>query len=186
MPAARQKTQTILLNAARLAETLLRQMPSDELSEQDKAFFAHMLGIHAVLYRLQRPTTWLAARMGVLGDQPKDLLWLLGVGCWDDLRYVLDNGTSDSKEFRTLASQVCELYAGGIRFDRPEIIRPFRLKLYSYVLFRIPAKGFQQYARHLHAIIPQYLNPDIAALEQALQDTATRDAFLRQIKSSER
>jgi hypothetical protein len=184
---SRQKPQSILFNSVQMAEGLIDQMPSAELLESDKAFFAHTLGIHAVLSRLRRPGTWLEERLGIVGDQPKDLLWLFGDGRLNEVQYLLnDIWSSNNKEIWPFVSQVHELYSGGFRFDRAEIIRALKLKLYSYILFRIHHKGFQQYPKQLQAIIPKDLEPSIEAFEQALQDAATRDEFLRQIKSSER
>ena len=163
---------TILFNAAALAEQLTTQMPSQDLADLDKAYFSHMLGLHAVLAALREPSRWLAARAEQLGREPEDLVRLLGcrvgenIGVFDAVMYP---EYTVSTRLQTLTRQIYEICHGGIRLYDGQTSRPMQQRIYAYVLMRHNSRGFQHYARRLKLVIPANLCAAIDELDILLR-----------------
>lgn len=163
---------TVLFNAAALAEQLTTQMPSQDLADLDKAYFAHMLGLHAILSALREPGRWLAAHAGKIGREPEDLVRLLGcragenIGVFDS---VMHPEEIVSAKLQTLNQQIYEICHGGIRLYDGQTSRPMQQRIYAYVLMRHNSRGFQHYARRLKLVIPANLCAAIDELDSLLR-----------------
>jgi len=178
---------SILTNAVDLVEYLTAKQPSGELTDSDKAFFAHVVALHSILVQVTAPRTWWGSYEGTVGSQAQDLVKLLGSRLGDAVRHLEHiTCTSTNKIVQPFISQSRELYAGGIRMDRTNEIHLQKSKIYAYVLLNYRKPGFRQYQQQLKKLIPAELNHAIKEFNLILQDEADREEFLRQVKSQER
>jgi len=155
--------EDIISNCAALVEQLTTQMPSSELTDTDKAFFAHVLGLQALLVKL-----------GYLNAEVKTLIRLLSykIGLDDAERTleltlppmgaVLDK---TNQKLCEILQQVNQVRFGGVNILHHKATPQAQQKVYAYVLFRHNHRGFQHYSRRLELLVP-------AGLEETLLEAA--------------
>jgi len=169
-----------------MAMQLTNQMPSQCLSDIDKAYLAHAIGIHALYHRL----------LGV-GTKPTDLITMLSslktqstdrqiedlLRAIEEIQYrdAVSNkswrGYSDlkpyvgDKELISFRQKVMEVLFGGVREPsyRGKGNSNAQQNIYAYVLLRYNDRGFQHYARRLNLVIPSKLENTIMKCKQIIK-----------------
>jgi len=196
MKRIRLNQKSILFNATAMAEQLTAQSPSSSLTDLDKAYLAHVLGLHAILVKLRSPGTWMASKLGIFGDQPEDLVRLLGASpdFADELRKLevnvpLERGQKKTPREETLvdfARQVYETCFGGIQINAFRNTKPLRQNIYAYALLRHGTRAFQHYSRRLRLLIPAYLEEAAQSFDQVAQKAWEEEEALRESARAEK
>jgi len=158
MKRIRLNSDRILLNATALAAQLTTQMPSSFLSDVDRAYFAHVLGIHALCVKLFN-----------FGSATTELIELLSPRLQDNTRQLgnlirkLNALGQEDRKMMELKEEVQSVVGGNLYSCSFTDNATSQHNIYAYVLMRHRNRGFQHYQRRLKLVIP-------AATDQYITD----------------